>query len=233
MWVFGGLPRIRVPEVMDDPSLDVARHGRALSGLARLNALSRAADALWGPIAGLSAGGPLRILDLATGSGDIPLALWRRARRAGRAVEICGVDGSPTAIEHARQRAARHRALLRFDVLDVLRQDLPGDFDVVCCSLFLHHLDGDDAVLLLEKMREAALRMVLVSDLIRSRRGLWLARLAARLLTRSDVVHVDAPRSVRAAFTPAELRGLADRAGMGNLLLKRVWPCRMLLTWKR
>ncbi len=228
----GVAQRIREPEIMEDPSLDGGRHRRALAGIARLNSLSRAAAALWRPIAEMSDGPTLRILDLATGSGDIPLGLWQRARRAGRRVEIWGVDVSPVAIRHARDRAVAARAPIHFEVLDAVREDLPEGFDVVCCSLFLHHLSGTDALLLLRNMRRTAQRMVLVSDLIRSRRGVWLAHIAARLFTASDVVFADAPRSVRAAFTLAEFRRLTKDAGMGDAVLKPVWPCRMLLSWR-
>jgi SAM-dependent methyltransferase len=225
--------RTREPEVMDDPSLDVDRHRRALAGIARLNLLSRTAASLWRPIAELSVGQSLRILDVATGSGDVPLGLWRRARRERRDVEIWGVDISPTAIRYARDRAARARAPVRFEVLDALSDDLPEGFDVVCCSLFPHQLRSDEVVLLLRKMRETARRMVLVSDLVRSLRGLWLARIATRLFTASDVTRIDGPRSVRAAFTPSEFRRLLLEAEMDGAVLKRSWPCRMLLVWKR
>lgn len=232
--MFGGVvQRVCEPEIMDDPSLDGQRHRCALTGLARLNRLSGAAALLWRPIAELPQDETLRILDIATGAGDIPLALWRRARREGRGVEIWGVDVSPTAIDYARRRAANARAPVRFEVLDAVRGDLPGGFDVVCCSLFLHHLCCDEAVVLLRKMREASRRMVLVSDLVRSRRGLWLAHVATRLFTASDVNHIDGPRSVKAAFTPSEFGRMARGAGMDGAVLKRSWPCRMLLVWKR
>jgi hypothetical protein len=41
------------PEVMDQRGLPPRDHGRALAGLARLNAWSRSAELVWGPIAEL------------------------------------------------------------------------------------------------------------------------------------------------------------------------------------
>jgi hypothetical protein len=114
---------------------------------------------------------------------------------------------------------------------DVLDEPLPTGFDAVMCSLFLHHMKEDEAVLLLTKMRQAARRIVLVNDLLRSDRGVWLVYLASRLVTSSAVVHVDATRSVRAAFTEAEIRGLARRARMHGAEVSRRWPVRLLLRW--
>ena len=152
---------------------------------------------------------PLRVLDLATGSGDVPLGLWRRARRFGIVKDILGLDISPQAVEVARKRAdsAGAGTAVTFATLDVMSDPLPQDFDAILASLFLHHLDEPQAVGLLAKMAAAARHLVLVNDLVRSRGNLILVALGARLLTTSGVVHTDASLSVRAAFT---VTGTAD-----------------------
>jgi hypothetical protein len=73
--------------------------------------------------------------------------------------------------------------------------------------------------------------MVIVSDLRRTRTGFYLAYIASRLLTRSDVVHVDALRSVRAAYTLDELRELAREAGLTGARIAARWPQRQVLEW--
>lgn len=228
--------RVLCPEVMDDPGLDPERHAQALSGLARLNAWSGSARILWGGIAPCLRATPataLRILDVASGAGDVPIRLWRRARRAGWNVEVAGCDLSPTAVAFARQRAADAGAAVEFQRCDALQGNLPEGYDVVTCSLFLHHLDDEQAVELLRRAAAAARRLMLVSDLNRTRAGFALAWLGTRLLSRSDVVHVDGPRSVERAFTAAEALALAQRAGLQGATVGRRWPCRWLLRWAR
>jgi 2-polyprenyl-3-methyl-5-hydroxy-6-metoxy-1,4-benzoquinol methylase len=51
--------------------------------------------------------------------------------------------------------AAAEQAAIHFSVLDVLAGPLPDGFDVVICSLFLHHLAEEQAVLLLQAMAKA------------------------------------------------------------------------------
>jgi 2-polyprenyl-3-methyl-5-hydroxy-6-metoxy-1,4-benzoquinol methylase len=227
------LSRRLQPEVMDQPGLDPGRHRQALHGLGRLNFWSGSAGILWPPIAALArrSARPVRVLDLASGGGDVPIRLWHRARRAGLPVAVTGCDVSRVAVEHATHQAERQRADVRFFVADALTAEIPGEYDVVVCSLFLHHLKEDQAAELLRRMAAAAGRLVLVNDLVRGRAGLLLARVATRLLTRSPVVHVDGPRSVEGAFTIAEARALADWAGLGGASVERRWPCRFLLTW--
>jgi 2-polyprenyl-3-methyl-5-hydroxy-6-metoxy-1,4-benzoquinol methylase len=226
--------RRRQPEIMDQPGLDPERHRRALRGLERINFWSRSAGILWRPLAALAREyGPLRVLDLATGAGDVPIRLWRTARRARLALHVDGCDLSPDAVAHALRRAAEAGADVRFFTWDALAGPLPAGYDAVVCSLFLHHLDEGQAVVLLRRMGEAAGRMVLVNDLVRSRGGWALAYVGTHLLSTCDVVHSDGLRSVEGAFTADEARVLAERAGLAGARVERRWPYRFLLTWRR
>lgn len=226
--------RQRRPELMDRPDLDAAEHIAALRGLSRINWLSHSAEILWPDLAELAralAPRVPRVLDLATGGGDVTVRLWRRARRAGLDLTLEGCDISLVAVEHARRRAAA--APIRFFQYDALSGPRLTGYDAVLCSLFLHHLDEPQAVALLRRMADMAQRLVLVHDLVRGRMGWLAARLVSRLVTRSPVVHVDGPRSVEGAFTRAEAQALAERAGLNGARVVRRWPFRWLLTWRR
>jgi 2-polyprenyl-3-methyl-5-hydroxy-6-metoxy-1,4-benzoquinol methylase len=227
---------------MDQPGLDVCRHHDALRGLARINFWSGSARLLWPALRALAretAPEPVRVLDVATGGGDVPIRLWHKARRSGVALAITGCDINPQAVAYAQAQAARAGAAVRFFVWDARAPSPPPSpeggraYHAVTCSLFLHHLAADEAVSLLRRMGALAGRMVLVNDLVRSRAGFVLAYVGTRLLSASPVVHTDGPRSVEAAFTRTEALDLARRAGLAGAVVERRWPCRFLLTWKR
>lgn len=223
------------PEIMDDPDLDPAQHQRALSGLGRLNFFSGSSRIVWKPIArlarrsGLSA---VRVADVACGGGDVAVALWHRARRAGLKLELVGYDISGVALDYARQRAAHAKADIHFVRHDALNQPIPP-CDVATSSLFLHHLDQDAARTLLRNLAAAAERLVVINDLERTASGFLLAKLACHLFSRSPVVHVDGPRSVEGAFTTAEARALCAEADLADPQIARHWPCRYSITWER
>jgi 2-polyprenyl-3-methyl-5-hydroxy-6-metoxy-1,4-benzoquinol methylase len=228
--------RNRQPEVMEEPSLERARHFLALRGLGRINTWSGSAGILWPPIRSLFEEldtRRLRLLDIASGGGDIAVKLWRRAQSAGFNLEIQGYDVSGAAISYAASLASQAGAPIPFTQYDVLSNDPLPACDVVTCSLFLHHLADEDAVLLLNRMATAARHRVLVNDLRRGYGGYFLALAGTRLLSRSDVVHVDGPRSVQGAFSQAEVENIAQRAGLTGATVARRWPCRFLLTWNR
>jgi SAM-dependent methyltransferase len=231
MLLAGLRTRSRIPELMDDPALDPDEHRRALAGLARLNRVSDSAGVLWPTIAALAREleRTVRVLDVATGSGDVPRKLLARAKRTNLSLDISACDVSPTAIAEA----TREPSEVRFFTHDVLRDRLPTGFDVVTCSLFLHHLREDEAIALLTNLESAAERMVLVNDLSRSRFNYCAVWFACRALTRSRVVRFDGPASVRSAFTPQEALALAERAGLSGATVRSKFPCRFLLSWRR
>lgn len=223
---------------MDDPALDERLHRQALKGLERINWISGIPGLLWRAVRPLCddiTGRPVRVLDVGSGGGDISVKLWRRARRAGRTIQVGGCDISPQAIRMARERAeaAGAGADANYFQLDVLNDELPDDWDVLYCSLFLHHFDEQQGVRLLSNMQRAARRLVLINDLIRSRPAYLLCCLGVRILTRSPIVHVDGPLSVRAGFQPREVLKMAESAGLSGARLTRHWPQRLLLHWSR
>jgi SAM-dependent methyltransferase len=220
--------RERIAERMDDPGLCPREHHRALAGLDRINSWTRLAARLWPLIAAeANAVAPrtLTVLDVATGSGGNLVDLARLAQRTSKSVDFSGCDLSPTAVGIAgNSQVFLHNAVTT---------PLPGAYDVVMTSLFLHHLSEEDAVTVLRRMKEAAARMVIVCDLARSRLNRLMVSLACHALSRSPIVHFDGPASVRSAFTLAEARRLAAAAGMESATVTSLFPCRWLMTWKR
>ncbi len=227
--------RRRQPEIMDQAGLDADEHHRALIALGRINWWSAGVPAIWPLVRDhcrrlLKQGDEraVRLLDVATGGGDLPVRLWKKARRAGLRLEVAGCDVSPLAIEHARDRARRQRADVDFFIHDVVAGPLPRGYDIVMSSLFLHHLGESEAVAFLRAMKAAA-GLVLIDDLRRGVLGWALAYVGVRALSRSKVAHVDGPISVEGAFTLDEARALASLADWSDFEARPRWPCRFLL----
>lgn len=225
-----------VPELMDDPALPASEHLQALAGLARINLLSAAAATFRAPLARLCAslaGREVRVLDVASGGGDVPVRLARWARRRHLPLVIEGCDVSPRAVAAAAARAREHGVPVRFFPHDAARNGVPAGYDAIISSLFLHHLPTPLAARALADMGAAAAHLVAVNDLLRSPLAYALAWAGTRALSSSAVVRSDGPLSVRAAYTLGEARGLAAAAGLRSAVVRWQWPCRFLLTWRR
>ncbi len=164
----------------------------------------------------IKGGAQMRVLDLATGSGDIPRLVVDYARSIGADVIVDAVDQQNSTLEIARDLSSDYLQI-RFHQGDVLSWgDDESSYDIVLCSLALHHFEEEAAVRLLKRCRELSREFVLVSDL---RRGV-LATSGVRLLTgliyRAQMTRIDARLSAERAFSFSEFRSLAERAGWEN-----------------
>jgi 2-polyprenyl-3-methyl-5-hydroxy-6-metoxy-1,4-benzoquinol methylase len=222
------------PELMDEPGIDSAVHDTALAGLGRLNRAAGVRRTVARPILTMARREGLRrltVLDVACGGGDVPVGMAEMARRRGVEMELTVTDRSSTALQTA-ERNGRAAGIGVKTVLGAAPDGLPaGTFDVVTCSLFLHHLDERAVRETLRAMAARARWMVVVSDLRRSLAGWMLAWGACRILSRSEMVRHDGPVSVRAAWTMGEVTMMAAEAGLDGARVTRCWPQRMLLVW--
>jgi ubiquinone/menaquinone biosynthesis C-methylase UbiE len=156
----------------------------------------------------------VEILDLATGSGDIPLALARWGARNGYPLRLTVSDLSPEILAEARRTLADVPDVT-FAVCDAREAPMPARaFDVVLCSLSLHHFAPDDAVRVIREMERLSRIGFILNDIRRDAVGYVAAWLASRLATCNRLTRHDMPLSVLRAYTPDELRALLREAGI-------------------
>ena len=176
----------------------------------------------------------LSILDLGTGIGDIPRAIADWARKAKISVSITGVDNNPTSLDLARETAGG------YPEIDWEQADLrtlphpPGSYDLVLCSLALHHFNGPDAVTILKRIQEIARVGYIVNDLRRNGIAVWSTVLLAPFFHKNQTFQKDAIHSSRAAWSIDELRLIAERAKLENYVIRRHhWFFRMAIEGKK
>ena len=221
------LSRSVQPLRMQDPQLLVSEQQLAFAGFARLNRLNRVAAAVYSefaPHANSVSGRPLRVLDLASGSSNVALSWALMARRDRLAMQITTLDQNEVAIETQQTAAKKLGVELGILKRDCLREPLPLGFDVVTCTQFVHCLNDQHVIRLLQSMQSAASRAVIVCDWERSWLNLCLMGIASQLVSRSAIVHHDISSSIRGAYTRREFCQLAESA------LLRPVRCRQLLS---
>lgn len=170
------------------------------------------------------------IIDFATGSADVPLAILRWADRRRLNVRIVGVDLHAATARVARQASGDPR-------LSIVRADLlkppfgARSFDYAICSMALHHLSDEQALAALVAMDRISRRGVLVADIQRSRRAyLWIRSFT---LLSNPMVRHDAAVSVLQAFNRAEILRLRDRADLDYLRYHRHFGHRFVLAGEK
>src|SRR5438128_3283362 len=143
-----------VLEMMDRPQPDSAELEPDLKRIRQLNRwfgsyrLIRHFVRRW-----IKPGDNMRIVDLATGSGDIPRLVVDLARKIGAKVEIDALDRQSATLEIARGLSAGYPEIsyIEADILEWRSEEL---YDIVFCSLVLHHFSDRDAVHVLRRCRD-------------------------------------------------------------------------------
>jgi len=116
------------------------------------------------------------------------------------------------ALRRRRRRSPARIAFVQGDALDMPFDD--GAFDVVTCSLMLHHFEPAAATAVLAEMRRVSARVVIVNDLIRAWHPWLFARVVGPVITRNPLTRNDGPVSVLRAYTREELLKLLNAAGL-------------------
>jgi SAM-dependent methyltransferase len=218
-------------ELLDAGQHDVRELEESLDQVAEVNRLLGGRRAVWLGIRPLlEQRGVTRVLDIGTGSADIPLDLDARARRSGLRLNIVATDKHPQMRVIAQRRVAG-RPAISIGAADALALPYGNDtFDLVLLSLTLHHFERADQLRALREAARVARRAVLVNELERCRANYYGARFLAATRWRTNrLTRHDGPLSVQRAFTSPELRDLAAAAGLRVERLERRFFYRLLL----
>jgi SAM-dependent methyltransferase len=168
------------------------------------------------------------LLDIGTGSGDIPTVIARWARRQRIAARISGLEREAATVEEAVDQTRS------FPEITILRGDATappfgaGSFDFVLTSQLLHHFKDEQIIALLRTWARLARRGIIVSDLVRHPLAYHGIRLLTQGFTRNTMTRTDAPLSVQRACTISEWRELLRRADVGRLRVRWMFPFRVL-----
>lgn len=216
-------------ELLDDPQADPTDVDRSLRNIERANRWLGGHWAVrWG-VARLLRGrtGPVTVLDVGTGSGDVPEMLQRWGRARGLDIVPLALELSPIAARLARERG--------LPVVLGCGGEIPiadRGVDLVVASQIAHHLERQAAGALFRECGRVARLGVVVADLRRSRLAAAGFQLAGRLLAFDRFTLSDGVTSLRRGFSVPELSALATGAGARAKVRRRpgsrvvaVWSC--------
>ena len=171
----------------------------------------------------------LRVLDVATGSADMPAVILDYARGNGIRAKVTGVDVNHMTVQAAGKQNGAHPGLT-LAVADGFRLPFRDkSFDVVLCSKSLHHFTDDEAVEFIRELARVARLGYIIIDIRRSWVAWALITILTRIFTRNRLTRCDGPMSVLRSFTDGELGILGTRAGLSNFGVYRERFFRLVL----
>jgi ubiquinone/menaquinone biosynthesis C-methylase UbiE len=165
----------------------------------------------------------LTLLDVGAGSGDVSLSSARQlgSRAHVRVTLLDRVSGHMP--RNGASRIAGDALALPF---------LDASFDLVTCSLLVHHLERDQIVRFVNEALRVARIAVLLNDLRRS--PLHLALMYAGFPFFGRLTRHDGVASVRRSYTPEEMLALLRQTRAASVELENHYLFRMgIIAWKR
>ena len=216
-------PRIDEPELIDDEGEPYADFRASMTDVQRANRFLGGTSVVARQVTGWLraarsnpefAARPVTFLDVATGSGDLPLAILEIARKERVPARIVGLDFSTPILRFAREEVG-DQANLRLMRGTAFR--LPcrrASVDYVLCSLAFHHFGFDRSVDALREMERVARRGWLVNDLRRAWSAWFLFRLVSSVARMNRLTRHDGPASVLRAYSVDEYRSMPGNIGL-------------------
>ena len=169
------------------------------------------------------------VLDIGAGSGELLRDTGKFARKQKRRARLFGLE------LNARSAAAILEESKNYDEIKSVQANaltLPfadKTFDYAISSLFTHHLTDVQIVKTLQEMKRVVRRKIFIIDLHRRPGAYFFYKIFCIAFRISPLVRQDGSLSILRSFKPAELIELAQRAGLENVSVRKIFPFRLVL----
>ncbi|GGK87308.1 methyltransferase domain-containing protein [Rufibacter glacialis] len=173
----------------------------------------------------------LKIADLGSGGGDTLRMVARWARRRNQPVELVGIDANAFMLNYSAAHSQPYPEI-SYRQADVFSPEFARqEYDIVICSLFLHHFPDQALASLLAQLQGQARVAVLVNDLHRHPLAFYSIKTLTQVFSRSYLVKNDAPLSVLRGFSRADWQRILELAGIRSYRLQWKWAFRWQLVF--
>ena len=173
----------------------------------------------------------ITIVDLGCGNGDILRDISKFGRKNNYSFKLIGIDANLAATEYAKELSKEYSEL-SFKTMDILSEDFKKQsYDVVLCTLFLHHFKNEELISFLKTTTDKATIGVVVNDLHRHKLAYYLFKLIGFFI-KNKMVRQDGLTSVLRAFKKKDLENIAKEIKV-HFSIQWKWAFRYLWILKK
>jgi hypothetical protein len=222
-------------EIMDDFTMEGALFRDTLDKLEIINRFlggnSVTINGLKNLLKNQSKNKTITIVDLGCGNGDILRDVAKFGRKNNYSFNLIGIDANLAAIEYAKELSKEYSEL-SFKTIDILSEDFKKQsYDVVLCTLFLHHFKNEELISFLKTTTNKATIGVVVNDLHRHKLAYYLFKLIGFFI-KNKMVRQDGLTSVLRAFKREDLENIAKEIKV-HFSIQWKWAFRYLWILKK
>ena len=152
----------------------------------------------------------ITIVDLGCGHGDILRDIAKFGRKNNYTFRLIGIDANIAAIAYAKELSCEYSEL-SFKAIDIFSEDFKKQsYDIVLCTLFLHHFKNNELISFLKMAIERATIGVVVNDLHRHKLAYYLFKLIGFFI-KNKMIREDGLTSILRAFKKKDLENISKQ----------------------
>ena len=152
----------------------------------------------------------ITIIDLGCGHGDILRDIAKFGRKNDYTFRLVGIDANIAAIAYAKELSKEYSEL-SFKAIDIFSEDFKKQsYDIVLCTLFLHHLKNNELISFLKTTIEKATIGVVCNDLHRHKLAYYLFKFIG-FFVKNKMIREDGLTSILRAFKKKDLEKISKQ----------------------
>lgn len=166
------------------------------------------------------------IVDVGCGNGDMLRALADYATTKGLTFNLIGIDANNFTITHARD-LSKNYANISYRCEDIFDKEFENlKYDIVLCTLTLHHFKDDQIEKLLRVFYKNATLGVVINDLHRSKIAYRSFQALCKVFRLNDMSREDGLVSILRGFKKVDLIQFSEKLGFRKYDVKWKWAFR-------
>lgn len=220
----------QLSEKMDDPNCKLSTLFNTYKSFATINKLLSGWNIIYKreifPFLELN-NGTATLLDIGFGGGDIPVLLYKLAKKDGFTLNITAIDTDERSVSYANKTYKNSPVnFIKANSKDLVNKN--HSFDFVISNHLLHHLNDSDLLQLCDDAKKLATNKVLFNDILRSDIGYVSFGIISKLFFHRSFISYDGLVSIKRSFTPSELKEVCPN----NWIVSSSFPFRILLKYE-
>lgn len=169
---------------------------------------------------------PIKIVDLGCGGGDTLKAIETWAKDQNLPLQLFGIDANAFTLQYA-QKNTRSDSNIQYLQQNIFSSNCSfKDYDIVICSLFLHHFTEEELLVFFQKCKTSNVKALLINDLQRHWLPYYLFKLLTWALRANPMTKADGGLSIRKGFTRKELQDVFQKSKLQDYTLEWKWAFR-------
>ncbi|MBC8984429.1 methyltransferase domain-containing protein [Pedobacter sp. N36a] len=168
----------------------------------------------------------INILDVGCGNGDMLRVLADYAATHHLKFKLTGIDANAFTIQHASRLSAAYENI-NYECIDIFdKSALSTPYDIILCTLTLHHFKDPELLQLLSIFKENAQLGIVINDLQRSAVPYYLFIALCFVFRLNKMSKEDGLVSILRGFKRKDLQQYANQLKLVNTSIRWKWAFR-------